>query len=53
MSRVIVTGAEGFIGYAVVNQLKQTGINVAGWAGPPESLALSAEPADILSLIHI
>ena len=51
MSRVIVTGAEGFIGYAVVDQLKQTGINVAGWTGPPESLALFAEPADIV--IHL
>ena len=51
MSRVIVTGAEGFIGCAVVDQLKQTGINVAGWTGPPESLALFAEPADIA--IHL
>ena len=51
MTRVIVTGAEGFIGRSVVDELTRVGNSVSHWAQPVVSQARYAEPADVV--VHL
>lgn len=51
MSRVIVTGAGGFIGRTVVDRLTASGHSVGAWTEPIDAMARSREPAD--AVVHL